>query len=259
MPRSMDMRAVLETSTPNSPEFAAVLEQWDKIGRVMLREVLQKVQEAQATAYPGPRHQKDIEPQLTATTETAYERAFFLHSRGDEKCTVLQRTDTTIMKIKWLDMEVPVARVERSDKRFDMVGIFDGNYILAELKDVNGNSPFDATFEVLEYACLIRRIIKSNKRLPIYHGDRDYWAEGPYQDCKYLIVGAPKSYWMCWSLYIDELHRLATWISEENKYGVIFASFEDEQFVDQKNEKGGKGSSYTPELKINKGVIWTEK
>jgi hypothetical protein len=255
-----DMSVILSRTSPRSKELKDILDDWRNVGEIRVKNQYKTLCALYGKNINDGQRRLDIpQSEIKDTGEKAYQRAFFKHGK-----TILKTSNPTeTKKVEWLDYEVPVI-FSGSARRtsLDLIGKIADNaegakseYAIAEIKDIKGNSPFYAIFEVLEYALLIKNLVLKGVKPP-YHSINndynDYW--GDYLDCKYLIIGAPDAYWIGkWHTHIDKFKTISGWIKDTFGYQVVFAKYGREDFRNQR----GNNETYIPSLKNNKSNIWT--
>jgi hypothetical protein len=190
---------------------------------------------------------------IQRTSEEAYQRAFFL--QGTTKVSGVTGVSSGFLEINWLDIEVTVVRGER---RLDMIGAVGKTpCVVAELKNTNGASPFEAIQKVLSYACIVRGNKATLTSHPSWKTDLEngdipeYW---PGYNGKYLVVGGPKGYWEMWKDHWGLIVAAGTkWLVESGLVGyrLILVEFPDIDFESQR----GETATYTP--RVASEVVWT--
>jgi hypothetical protein len=249
-----EFQAMIKNKKPNSADMKSILNNWKipkfkKVVKNYFQGLEQFIVINCSESNPGP-----VEFCITDIKEKAYQRAFF---KGGTTALVKLRGPS--LDIKWLDLEVPVALTGLSrNPSLDLIGKIGEKYAIAEIKkEMPSHTPFFALQEAVIYALSVKknnengRQLKYHQRITTTKGGiavkpGDYWMG--YQDCKYLIIAAPKTYWEMWEDYIKILKEISGWINEEYKYDVVFAKFDEVDFRAQKNQE----SSYWPCLEGRK-------
>jgi len=132
------------------------------------------------------------------------------------------------------------------------------SFVIAELKACRGASPFYAIQEVLSYALYAMKYRdKLSSHKAFINGKqnievRKYWHD---YECRYLIVGAPCSYWRIWSDHKDKIKEAgAKWLAESglSQHRLLIVKYEDEDFKSQKHEN----NRYLPCVRNGKNKPW---
>ena len=243
-----DFQEMIKNRKPNSPDMRAIRDDWETLQfKQIIKNFFQGLEQfiviSCSDSNPGP-----VEFCITDIKEKAYQRAFYKNGT-----TALVKPCGSSLVIKWLDLEVPVALTGLSrNPSLDLIGKIEGEYAIVELKkEMPSHTPFFALQEVVMYALSVKKnnrngrhlkyhekITTTNGRAAVEPGN--YWAN--YQDCKYLIIAAPETYWLEWKGYVEILKEIVGWINEEYKYDIFFAKFNEVNFRAQKEP----GSSYWP-------------
>lgn len=193
---------------------------------------------------------------IASVTETAFQRAIF-----NGKFSNLN--DST-KKIEWIDLELPVTLSSKSRRKcIDLIGLYEGNPILCELKYKNksdGDRPEYAIFELLSYFNFVKWNFEKLDKHSVHHKEcRDFrWEEIANHPKPTLIVAANKRYWKDWfnknthkGSYKDNLLGRIDALDENLKINICLFRANDEDFLTQK-EKGDSGK-YEP---IVTSKIW---
>jgi len=200
---------------------------------------------------------KALRLDIQSTSEAAYQRAFFR-----QRSTRISGSTDAPIDITWLDIEVPVVPGNTGRRHaLDMIGAVDGTpSVIAELKGVNGTSPFNAIQEVLSYGCRAREHYKqlmSHPRATSSLGDIEISKYWPTYDGKYLIVGAPEQYWVKWKAHWELVLAVGSkWFVQSGLRGhrLIFAAFPAVDFKKQK----ARQRLYTPAAAENHWSVISE-
>ncbi len=188
---------------------------------------------------------------IASVTETAFQRAIF---NGE-----FSNLNDSTKKIEWIDLELPVTLSSNSRRKcIDLIGLYEGNPILCELKYKNKSDvdrPEYAIFELLSYFNFVKWNFERLDKHSVHHrGYRNFrWEDIANHLKPTLIVAANNRYWNDWfrknthkCCYKNNLLDRVKDLNTKLKVNICLYFAKDEDFLSQK-EKGENGK-YTPKV-----------